>query len=82
MQFVLGTAWELDRWMDVDKTLDKAAVTKKYESAHIRTNWLKMFMDGTVESGTVLLSHNFFLNSKHNSQTFRNFASVYRIKPI
>ena len=52
MQFVLGTAWELDSWMDVDKTLDKAAATKKYESAHIRTNWLKMFMDGTVESGT------------------------------
>ena len=52
MQFVLGTAWELDSWMDVDKTLEKAAATKKYESAHIRTNWLKMFMDGTVESGT------------------------------
>ena len=52
MHFVLGTAWELDSWMDVDKTLDKAAATKKYESAHIRTNWLKMFMDGTVESGT------------------------------
>ena len=52
MQFVLGTAWELDSWMDIDKTLDKAAATKKYESAHIRTNWLKMFMDGTVESGT------------------------------
>ena len=52
MQFVLGTAWELDSWMDVDKTLEKASATKKYESAHIRTNWLKMFMDGTVESGT------------------------------
>ncbi len=52
MHFVLGTAWEMDSWMDVDKTLDKAAATKKYESAHIRTNWLKMFMDGTVESGT------------------------------
>ena len=52
MHFVLGTAWELDSWMDVDKTLEKAAATKKYESAHIRTNWLKMFMDGTVESGT------------------------------
>ena len=52
MHFVLGTAWELDSWMDVAKTLEKAAATKKYESAHIRTNWLKMFMDGTVESGT------------------------------
>ena len=52
MHFVLGTAWELDSWMDVDKTLDKAADTKKYESTHIRTNWLKLFVDGTVESGT------------------------------
>ena len=52
MHFVLGTSWELDSWMDVDKTLDKAAATKKYESEHIRTNWLKLFMDGTVESGT------------------------------
>ncbi len=52
MHFALGAAWELDSWMDVDKTLEKAAATKKYETAHIRTNWLKMFMDGTVESGT------------------------------
>ena len=52
MHFVLGTAWELDSWMDVDKTLDKAASTKQYETSHIKTNWLKMFMDGTVESGT------------------------------
>ena len=52
MHFVLGTTWELDSWMDVDKTLDKAAATKKYESERIRTNWLKLFMDGTVESGT------------------------------
>ena len=52
MHFVLGTSWELDSWMDVDKTLDKAAGTRKYESAHIRTNWLKLFVDGTVESGT------------------------------
>ena len=52
MHFVLGTAWELDSWMDVDKTLDKAAGTKQYESPHIKTRWLKLFMDGTVESGT------------------------------
>ena len=52
MHFVLGTAWELDSWMDVDKTLEKASDTKKYESAHIKTNWIKLFMDGTVESGT------------------------------
>ena len=52
MHFVLGTSWELDSWMDVDKTLDKAVATKQYESPHIKTRWLKLFMDGTVESGT------------------------------
>ncbi|MBO5584410.1 MAG: amidohydrolase family protein [Prevotella sp.] len=52
MHFVLGTAWELDSWMDVDATLAKASETKKYASPHIITNWLKLFMDGTVESGT------------------------------
>ena len=52
MHFVLGTAWELDSWMDIDKTLEKAAATKKYESSHIKTNWIKLFVDGTVESGT------------------------------
>ena len=41
MHFVLGTAWELDSWMDVDKTLEKASATKKYESNHIKANWLK-----------------------------------------
>ena len=52
MHFVLGTTWELDSWMDVDKALAKAGDTKKYASDHIKPNWLKLFMDGTVESGT------------------------------
>ena len=52
MHFVLGTAWELDSWMDVDATLAKASDTQKYASRHIKPNWLKLFMDGTVESGT------------------------------
>jgi len=52
MHFVLGTAWEMDSWMDVDATMEKARNTQKYASSHIKTNWLKLFMDGTVESGT------------------------------
>ena len=52
MHFVLGTAWELDSWMDVDATLAKASDTQKYASPHIVPRWLKLFMDGTVESGT------------------------------
>ncbi len=52
MHFVLGTAWELDSWMDVDSTLAKAVATRQYASSHIKPQWLKLFMDGTVESGT------------------------------
>ena len=52
LHFVLGTAWELDSWMDVDTTLAKVSDTQKYASTHIIPRWLKLFMDGTVESGT------------------------------
>lgn len=52
MKFVLGTAYEMDSWMDVDAVLAKAADAKKYSSTRVKTNWLKLFMDGTVESGT------------------------------
>ncbi len=52
LHFVLGTAWELDSWMNVEATLAKASDTQKYASTHIIPRWLKLFMDGTVESGT------------------------------
>lgn len=52
MHFVLGTAYEMDSWMDVDAALAKADDAKKYTSKHIKPNWIKLFMDGTVESGT------------------------------
>ncbi|MEE3375977.1 MAG: amidohydrolase family protein [Candidatus Cryptobacteroides sp.] len=52
LHFVLGTAYELESWMNVDEVLSKAAAVQKYATTHVRTNWLKLFMDGTVESGT------------------------------
>ena len=52
LHFVLGTTFELESWMNVDEILSKAAAVQKYASTHVRTNWLKLFMDGTVESGT------------------------------
>ena len=55
MHFVLGTAYEMDSWMDVDAVLTKAANTSKYATTRVKTNWLKLFMDGTVESGTGLV---------------------------
>ena len=52
MHIVLGTAYEIESWMDVDAALAKAADCKKYASTRVRPNWIKLFMDGTVESGT------------------------------
>ena len=52
MHFVLGTTYELDSWMDVDEMLTKASEAKKYASTRVKPNWLKIFVDGTVEPGT------------------------------
>ena len=52
MNFVLGLAHETDSWMDIDKNLEKAVEVQKYSSNHVKTNWIKLFIDGTPESGT------------------------------
>ena len=52
MHFVLGTSYEMDSWMDVDEMLTKASEAKKYASTRVKPNWLKIFIDGTVEPGT------------------------------
>ena len=52
MHFMLGLTYELESWMDIDKNLDKSLDVQKYASAHVKPNWVKLFMDGTVESGT------------------------------
>ena len=52
MKFVLGMNYEVESWMDVDEALEKAAAVQKYATTRIKTNWLKLFMDGTVEGGT------------------------------
>lgn len=52
MKFILGLTREIESWMDVDKALADAINYKKYSSTHVKPNWIKLFMDGTVESGT------------------------------
>ncbi|MBR2518515.1 MAG: amidohydrolase family protein [Selenomonadaceae bacterium] len=52
MKFVLGLTYEIESWMNVDERLAQAANAKKYISEHVKPNWIKLFMDGTVESGT------------------------------
>ena len=52
MHFVLGLSYEIESWMDVDAAIAKAADAKKFASTRVKPNWIKLFMDGTVETGT------------------------------
>ena len=52
MKFVLGFTCEIDSWMNLDEKLTQAADAQKFNSSKIKANWIKLFMDGTVESGT------------------------------
>ena len=52
MHFILGLTYEFESWMDADDAFAKAVDSQKYASPHVKTNWVKLFMDGTVESGT------------------------------
>ena len=52
MNFVLGLTYEIESWMNVDEALKRAADVQQYATTRVKTNWLKLFMDGTVEGGT------------------------------
>jgi len=52
MQFIMGLSYEIESWMDVDKSLAEADDVRKYATRHVLPNWVKLFMDGTVEGGT------------------------------
>ena len=52
MNMVLGLTYEVESWMNVDEALKGSVDVQKYATKHVKTNWLKLFMDGTVEGGT------------------------------
>jgi predicted amidohydrolase YtcJ len=52
LHMILGLSYEIESWMDVDETLAKADDVRKYATKHALTDWIKLFMDGTVEGGT------------------------------
>ena len=52
MHFVLGLSYEMESWMNVDESLAKAAAVQQFATTRVKTRWLKLFMDGTVEGGT------------------------------
>ena len=52
MHIVMGLSYEIESWMDLDDAMAKAADAKKYASTRVKPNWIKLFIDGTVETGT------------------------------
>ena len=52
INIVMGLSYEVESWMNVEEALKKAVDVQKYATTHVKTNWLKLFMDGTVEGGT------------------------------
>ena len=52
LHFVLGLPYEIESWMDVDEALTRAVDAKKFASERVKPNWIKLLVDGTVESGT------------------------------
>ena len=55
MHFVLGLSYEIESWMDVDAVMAAASDAMKYASLRVKPNWIKLFMDGTVETGTAFV---------------------------
>ena len=52
LHFVLGIPYEIESWMNVDEALAGAIEAKKFASERVMPRWIKLLMDGTVESGT------------------------------
>lgn len=55
LHMLLGMSYEFESSCEsVETELEKAKQTKKYTNGHINANYVKIFIDGTVESGTGL----------------------------
>ncbi|MBR0069680.1 MAG: amidohydrolase family protein, partial [Synergistaceae bacterium] len=52
LHFVVGLPYEFESWMNTDEALARAVDAKKFASKRVMPRWIKLLMDGTVESGT------------------------------
>ena len=52
LHFVVGLPYEIESWMNVDEALAGAVDAKKFASTRVMPRWIKLLMDGTVETGT------------------------------
>ena len=55
LHFVAGLPYEIESWMDMDEALGRAVDAKKFASKRVIPGWIKILLDGTVESGTGLI---------------------------
>ena len=55
LHFIAGLPYEIESWMNMDEALTRAAEAKKFASKRVLPNWIKLLVDGTVESGTGLV---------------------------
>lgn len=49
---VIGMSHEIESWMTANDEITKATKSMKYASKHVMPQWIKLFIDGTVEGGT------------------------------
>ena len=52
MNMILGLTYETESWGNVEEAIVKAVDVQQYATKHLKTNWFKLFMDGTVEGRT------------------------------
>ncbi len=54
LHMLLGLSYEFESSTEIgiEAEIEKAKATKKYTGGHINANYVKIFIDGTVESGT------------------------------
>ena len=55
LNFVVGLPYEIESWMDMDEALGRAVAAKQFASKRVHPRWIKLLLDGTVESGTGLI---------------------------
>ncbi len=53
LNILVGLSYEFESsCADINAEIAKAVATKKYTKGHVNANYIKLFMDGTVETGT------------------------------
>lgn len=79
LKIMLPMTYEVEPWQkDMDSQIDYlASLNEKYSTAHVRPEYLKVFMDGCVEQKSGAMSRPY-----KDGSTYRSFWSVDRLAEI